>query len=55
MDAPTIASMIAAYLGGRDDIASAVASGERIDVVTQPGEPYTVTVIALASAAPTPA
>jgi hypothetical protein len=53
MDAPTIAAMIAAYLGGRDDIASAVPSGERIDVVI--GEPYSVTVTALASAAPPPA
>jgi hypothetical protein len=55
MDAPTIAAMIAAYLGGRDDIASAVPSGERIDVVTLIGEPYSVTVTALASAAPPPA
>jgi hypothetical protein len=47
--------MIAAYLEDRDDIASAAPLGERIDVVTQAGEPYSVTVTALASAAPPPA
>lgn len=44
MDATTIAAVIADYLDDRDDVASATPRGFEVEIVTQAGESYLLSV-----------